>query len=201
MNGEGPDMMNLLVSPITRPIDLDKVEAIIDLGATRGKSFLVHMFTRSGRLSFVFERGSASCPPVVYQHDKHLLILAEAAVFAIDTTDIAAGYTTIPIHFPTQAARAVEGGVVIIHDLGCTMLTPDLKDVAWIIDDPRILTTRVDRGELRVFFGEHQSFLIDLSTGLEAIAETPMTLAEDEHEDFEIGDDSNVIKLPKRFKR
>jgi hypothetical protein len=193
-------MMNLLVSAITRPIDLAKVEAIIDLGATRGKAFLVHMFTRSERLSFVLEKGSAACPPVVYQHDKHLLILSEAAVFAIDTTDIAAGCTMIPIHFPTQAARAVEGGVIIIHDLGCTMLTPDLKDVAWVIDDPRILTTRVDRGELRVFFGEHQGCLIDLATGLESIAEVPTVLTEDDPEDFNVGEDSNVIMLSSRFK-
>jgi hypothetical protein len=193
-------MINLLASAITRPIDLAKTEAIIDLGATRGKAFLVHMFTRNGRLSFVLEKGSAACPPVVYQHDKYLLILSEAAVFTIDITDITAGCTTIPIHFPTQAARAVEGGVVIIHDLGCTMLTPDLKDVTWVIDDPRILTTRVDRGELRVFFGEHQGCLIDLSTGLETIAETPTVLTEDEDEDFDIGEDSNVIKLSSRFK-
>jgi hypothetical protein len=194
-------MMNLLVSAITRPIDLAKVEAIIDLGATRGKAFLVHMFTRSGRLSFVLEKASAACPPVVYQHDKHLLILSEAAVFAIDTTDIAAGYTTIPMHFPTQAARAVEGGIVIIHDLGCTMLTPDLKDVAWTIDDPRILTTRVDRGELRVYFGEHQSCLIDLATGLEATADTRTCTVDDEPEAFEIDDDSNVIRLSNHSKR
>jgi hypothetical protein len=194
-------MMNLLVSAITRPIDLAKVEAIIDLGATRGKAFLVHMFTRSGRLSFVLERGSTACPPVVYQHDKRLLILSEAAVFAIDTTDIAAGYTMIPIHFPTQAARAVEGGIVIIHDLGCTMLTPDLKDVAWTIDDPRILTTRVDRGELRVYFGEHQSCLIDLATGLEATADTRTCTVDDEPEAFEIDDDSNVIRLSNHSKR
>lgn len=192
-------MKNLLVSAIDRPVDLDKVAGVIDFDTPRGKAFLVHLFTQSGRLSFVLDKASATSPPVAYKHDKFLLILSGAMVLVLDTTDITAGYTTIPIHFATQAARLVENGVVIIHDSGCTLLNPDLSDVLWSIDDPRIRTTRVDRGELRIYVGEHQSFRIDLTTGFEAAEETPTVLPDEDEDEDEV--ESNVVKLFSRMKR
>ncbi len=197
------DMINLDVTAITRPLDLDKITAFVDLESRRpGRPNLVTTFNQSGRLSFVLNNGNRTYPPVAYQYGKHFLILSEFYVSVIDTTDIEAGEMLIPIHFQTYAARAVKQGVVILHETGCTMLNADLTDAVWRHDDQRIITSRVDNGELRVYHGEHQSFLIDLNTGFyipepeEGRAALQPSKPEDEGEES-----CQIIRLAERVKR
>lgn len=187
-------MLHLQASRISGPIDLTKITAIVDLSSEIGStSFLVHVFTEAGRLAFMLQNADPFLPPSVYMREGKLIILSGYSVLSLDPGKLELGAHEEPIFHLVEAAREVPGGLLILHQYGCTLLSDDLSGVLWRIDDPRIVSISVEGDHLRVFFGQHQSVLVSLLTGNE-VDDPIATFSNDVPGD----DTSNVIFLKTR---
>lgn len=195
-------MQKQKISAITGPVDLSRINLIVDTSSERTlTSYLFETFSARGRTRTIVQNANRFIPPTAYQKGNRLYVLAEYLVFAFDLNDLKAEPTVENIHYLTTDALDTPHGVLIMHEAGCTLLSHDLTDVHWIIDDRRVQTCVFEDGVLRAYFGEHQSVVIDLTTGRKIAFEEARApvVAANESEPTERDRKSNVITfLPRR---
>jgi hypothetical protein len=151
-------------------------------------------FVHKGRKhSILMINGLRNESPAVYHDNDRLFVIEGSLLLEVklnDTHDIDG------VNLPYDLRRAVKmpQGVLICHTAGGVMMSDDLQEELWSIVDRRITDVVWRDGELRAFFGEHNSILLDPETG-DQVASAPAGAMIEDHD---ADKDAIILQFPAR---
>lgn len=152
---------------LSQPVNVDKYAAIIDThcGLPLCKhSHEVEVYTSKGRLSFLLTNCISVNPPITYHDGDRLLILNAYTVYIVSLTGEHV-VDCIDIHYLVMRVDKIPAGYLVCHEEGCLLWSHDLELEYWHVEDSRIQNAVWRDDELRFFYNEYTSILIDEKTG------------------------------------
>jgi len=176
-------MYYLTPTKLSTTVDISQFDRVLNIHSgfiACDMNYFIDVIYRGKKHSILMTNGLRSESPAVY-HDNGRIFIIEGGLFLEvklnDTHDVDG------INLPYDLRRAVKmsPGILICHMAGCVMMSNDLQDQLWSIEDARITDVVWREGELRVYYGEHSSILLDPETGVELNTMPAAAVIEDQN--------------------
>lgn len=118
-----------------------------------------------GRMhSILMINGLRNESPAVYHDNSRVFVIEGSLLLEVKLNHT---HDVDGVNLPYDLRRVVKmaQGILICHMAGCVMMSDDLQERLWSIEDEQITDVVWRDGELRAYYGEHTSILLDPETG------------------------------------
>lgn len=190
-------MFYLTPTKLLKSVDISGFDRVLNIHSGYllcDTSYTVNTISKGRMHSLLMTNGLRDESPLIYQDNDRIFVVEGSAMYEVKL-DKAHDLNDINLSYDIRRVVKLEHGLLICHMAGCLLVSDDLQSRIWSIDDERISDVVWRDEELRVYYDEHTSVVIDPETGEEA---TQTSAKSTPHAEL-IGD-AIVINFPVRKK-
>lgn len=187
-------MYQLAPTKVSRAVNTSQFDRILNIHSgflICNMNYNVEVIHGGRKHSILMANGLRNEPPTIYHDNSRVLIVEGSLLLAVklNTTHDVDG-----VNLPYDIRRAVNmpQGVLICHMTGCVMMSDDLQQTVWSLEEDQLIDVVWRDGELRAFYGEHTSILLDPESG-EEIDRAPSNVLPHSNEE-----DAIILHFPAR---
>jgi hypothetical protein len=185
-------MHHLAPTPLTKAVNTSHFDRVLNIHSgfiVCDMNYFVDVVHKGRKHSILMTNGLRNEAPAVY-HDRDRLFVIEGSLLL--EVKLNATHDVDGVNLPHDLRRIVDmrQGILICHTAGCTMMSRDLYQELWSFEDERLTDVTWRDGELRAFYGEHSSILLDPATG-DQVTTTPPKMTIEKSEE-----DATILRFP-----
>ena len=190
-------MLHLAPTQVFKAVNTSHFDRILNIHSgflICDMNYAIEIIHNGRRHSILMVNGLRNELPGIYHDDSRALIVEGSLLLEVKLNST---HDVDGINFPHDIRRVVKmpQGVLICHMAGCVMVSDDLQQTLWSLDDEEVSDVVWRDGELRAFYGEHSSILLDPETG-DRMDRTPAKVTMHTTEE-----DAIILRFPARGAR